>query len=69
MVKVVNVKFQNYWKTYAFHTNLVLKVGKKYNIIADGVKYRTPVIVEGYVSRAPEGIVMKEITEAEPFEE
>ena len=68
-IKIVNVRFQNYWKTYAFRTGLSLKVGSKYTIIADGIKYRTPVIIEGFAPCAPEGIIVKEITEAEPYEE
>lgn len=63
-VKIVNVKFSNYWKTYAFKTKLNLIPGQKYTIVADGVKYSTPVIIEKYANMAPVGIELKEIEEA-----
>ena len=62
--KIVNVKFNNYWKTYAFKTKLNLIPGQKYMIVADGAKYSTPVVVEKYSNVAPVGIDLKEIEEA-----
>ena len=63
-MKTVSVKFSNYYRSYAFKTNLPLKEGKMYKIVADGTKYSTSVSVEGYLNKAPEGIVLKEITDA-----
>lgn len=62
--KVVSVRFENYWKSYAFETKLDLVPGKKYKIIASGAKYATPVVIDDYLEKGPKGIELKEIEEA-----
>ena len=68
-MKFVSVKFNNYHRNYTFKTNLQLKEGRVYKIAADGFRYGAPVIVEKYVKNPPEGIVLKEIDEAQEVEE
>lgn len=62
-MRVVKVRYINYWREYSFNTKLDLKVGAQYKITANGSTYGTPVIVIGY-GEAPEGIPLKEIDEA-----
>lgn len=64
-MKVVSVRFRNYWRSYAFNTNLPLKEGKIYKVRAQDTSYSTSVVVEGYLDTAPDGIQLKEIIEAE----
>lgn len=62
-MRVVRVRYINYWREYSFNTKLDLKVGALYKITANGTTYGTPVVVTGY-GEAPEGIALKEIDEA-----
>lgn len=62
-MRVVRVRYINYWREYSFNTKLDLKVGAQYKITANGTTYGTPVVVTGY-GEAPEGITLKEIDEA-----
>lgn len=62
-MRVVRVRYINYWREYSFNTKLDLKVGALYKITANGTTYGTPVVVTGY-GEAPEGIVLKEIEDA-----
>lgn len=59
------VKFSNYYKSYAFKSNLPLKEGKFYNIEASGTKYSTPVYIDGKTDETFPGITLKEITHAQ----
>ena len=63
-MKTVSVKFTNYYRSYAYTTKLNLVAGKCYKITANNATYSTPVVVEGYIDHGPEGIVLKEITDA-----
>ncbi len=62
-MRVVKVRYINYWREYSFNTKLDLEVGAKYKITANGFTYGTPVVVTGY-GKAPEGIALKEIEDA-----
>ena len=68
-MKIVSVKFNNYYRSYAFNTRLPLKEGKVYRIRADGLEYSTPVKVEKYLDKGPVGITLKEIDNAVEVEE
>ena len=63
--RTVMVRFLNYWKSYAFTTELPLKEGKIYNIKTATSGYSTPVFVEEYTNENFNGITLKEITDAE----
>lgn len=63
-MKFVSVKFDNYYRHYTFKTNLPLKEGKHYKILAAGAVYSTPVKVMEYKSKGPDGVELKEITDA-----
>jgi len=68
-MKFVSVKFNNYYRNYTFKTNLNLKEGRGYKIVADGFKYGAPITVQKYLRNPPEGIQLKEIEEAQEVEE
>ena len=68
-MRFVSVKFNNYYRSYTFKTNLSLKEGRVYKIAADGFRYGAPVMVEKYLENPPEGILLKEIDEANEVEE
>ena len=63
-MRVVKVRYINYWREYSFNTKLDLKVGAQCKITANGSTYGTPVVVTGY-GEAPEGIPLKEIEEVD----
>ena len=62
-MRVVKVRYINYWREYSFNTKLDLKVGAVYKITAGGSTYGTPVVVTGY-GEAPKGIPLKELDDA-----
>lgn len=70
-MKIVRVKYDNRYtsnREYCFYTDIELKTGRKYYITADeNIIYNTPVIVMGYDEVAPEGVALREITDAIPF--
>lgn len=68
-MNIIQIKFENYYRSYSFYTKLNLREGQRYKIKASGAEYATPVRVMGYVNTAPAGIVLKEITEAEEYNE
>lgn len=68
-MKIVRVKFENYYRVYSYKTKLSLRPGAKYKITADGQEYGTPVRIIGYTEQAPFGIELKEICGAEEVEE
>jgi len=68
-MKIVRVKFENYYRVYSYKTNLSLRPGAKYKITANNIKYDTPVRVIDYTAQVPFGIELKEICSAEEIEE
>lgn len=52
-MKIVAVKFNGVGKEYFYYTNLNLRIGDKYNIVADKKSsYDNPVVVTHYVPNA-----------------
>lgn len=68
-MKIVNVAFRGYGRVYSFKTKLPLREKAAYKIRASGMEYSAPVRVVGYSDRAPIGIELKEIEEAEEISE
>lgn len=64
-MKVVAVRFNGIGKEYWYFTNLDLKPGSKYNIVADRITaYDNPVEVIRYVSVTPRATLLRTITSA-----
>lgn len=64
-MKVVAVRFNGVGKEYWYFTNLDLRIGGKYNIVADkNYIYGNPVVVIRYVSVNPNSNFLRTITSA-----
>lgn len=69
-MKIIRVKFDNFYRIYSYKTDLPLRRGVAYKITtANGDRYCTSVRVIDYVDTAPEGIQLKVITAAEEVED
>jgi hypothetical protein len=63
-MRTVSIRFNNYKREYTYLTNLDLSTGKFYEISTPDKSYSTPVEVMRYDVPRPQGIQLKEITQA-----
>lgn len=64
-MKVVAVKFNDTGREYWYFTNLDLRIGGRYNIVADNkTTYNNPVVVVRYIPLNPNKNLLRTITSA-----
>lgn len=67
-MRTVAIRFNHYNREYTYITKLDLEVGKFYEISTPDRTYTTPVEVMRYDVPRPQGITLKEITDAVSLE-